>query len=86
VVALGEDQMAAFERPRSPDEQSLIVELVALHVEVDDDVIEIDDAKWALHGRIAYDGEVIAACFSTERAARAALSRLAEIERRGSSG
>jgi hypothetical protein len=74
--------MTAFHAPRRRDEQSLVVELVALHVEIDDDVIEIDDDKWALHGRIAYDGEVIAATFVTESAARAALSQLAEIERR----
>ena len=43
-------------------------------VELDHDVIEIDTETWAIHGRIAYDGEVIAAEFASEEEAWAALS------------
>jgi hypothetical protein len=45
------------------------------------DVIEIDEKTWAIHGLIAYDGEVIAATFASENDAWAGLSRLDEIER-----
>jgi hypothetical protein len=37
-------------------------------------VIEIDAQTWAIHGRIAYDGEVIAATFASERDAWSALT------------
>jgi hypothetical protein len=46
------------------------------------DVIEIDAEQWAIHGRIAYEGAVIAATFVSERAAWAGLARLEEAERR----
>ena len=42
----------------------------------DDDVIVLGEHVWAVHGYIAYDGEVIAATFATEQEARIQLSRL----------
>ena len=50
------------------------------HLEMDRDVFELDHATWAIHGYIAYDGEVIAATFASEKEAWAGLSRLEEIE------
>jgi hypothetical protein len=35
---------------------------------------------YAIHGYIAYDGEVIAAIFASEGEARALLARLGELE------
>ena len=62
------------------DDSDVLAELVAEHVQIDRDVFEIDDATWAIHGYIAYDGEVIAATFASEKEAWAGLSRLEEIE------
>jgi hypothetical protein len=36
-------------------------ELVSEHVQLHQDVIEIDEQTWAIHGYIAYEGDVIAA-------------------------
>jgi hypothetical protein len=58
-----------------------LLELVEEHVQVHQDVIEIDERTWAIHGFIAYDGEVIAATFASANEAWAGLSRLEEIER-----
>ena len=58
------------------DHTDALADLVAEHVELDEQVIEIDAQTWAIHGRIAYDGEVIAATFASERDAWSALSRL----------
>jgi hypothetical protein len=58
-----------------------MAELVDEHVELDQDVIEIDAETWAIHGRIAYEGEVIAAIFPSAERARAALARLEDLDR-----
>ena len=49
------------------DGGDVLAELVAEHVQMDRDVFEIDHARWAIHGYIAYDGEVIAATFASEK-------------------
>ncbi len=54
----------------------LSVELAKQPVEIDQDVIEIDEDSWAIHGRIAYDGEVIVAEFASEEEAWTALEGL----------
>jgi hypothetical protein len=54
----------------------VLVELAGEVVEVDKDVIEVDEDTWAIHGRIAYDGEVLVAEFASEEEAWAALSDL----------
>ena len=59
----------------------LLLELIEQNVQIDDDVIVLGDA-WAIHGYIAYDGEVIAATFTSEREARTQLSRLDGLVRR----
>ena len=56
------------------NESAMPAERADEHVELDHDVIEIDAETWAIHGRIAYDGEVIAAEFASEEEAWAALS------------
>jgi hypothetical protein len=60
-------------RPRRVD---LISELAAMNVDVDYDVMRIGPQTWAIHGRIAYDSEVIAATFTSEQAAWTALAPL----------
>jgi predicted DNA-binding WGR domain protein len=57
-------------------EVDVIAEAAAQAVAIDRDVFVIDAEKWAVHGRIAYDGQVIVATFPSEREAWAALSRL----------
>ena len=69
------------DRDKHDDDAGKLLELVEEHVQVHQDVIEIDERTWAIHGFIAYDGEVIAATFSSENEAWAGLSRLEEIER-----
>jgi hypothetical protein len=54
----------------------ILAELVEQNVQIDDDVIVLGEHVWAVHGYIAYDGEVIAATFATEQEARIQLSRL----------
>jgi hypothetical protein len=61
--------------------ERILAELVQEHVQVDNDVIEINEATWAIHGYVAYDGEVIAATFASGKEAWAGLSRLEEIAR-----
>ena len=43
-------------------------------------IIEIDEQTWAIHGYIAYEGDVIAATFASANDAWAGLARLQEIE------
>jgi len=53
----------------------IVSELAAMNVEVDHDVMRIAPRLWALHGQVAYDGEVIAAVFASEHEAWFALSK-----------
>jgi hypothetical protein len=66
------------------DASELIAQLIAEHVEIDRDVVELDHDTWAIHGYIAYEGEVIAATYPNPDEARAELSYLDEIENEGS--
>jgi hypothetical protein len=63
----------------------VVFELEAMNVEVDYDVMRIGPGTWAIHGRIAYDSEVIAATFPSEREAWVALSPLRPASRRRTS-
>lgn len=71
-------------RPDRRDE--LLDALIEECVEFDHEVIALDHHTWAIHGRIAYDGEVIAVTYPSEAAARAGLTRVAELERRSRRG
>ena len=53
----------------------IVSELEVMNVEIDHDVMRIGPRTWAIHGQVAYDGEVIAAIFASEREAWVALSR-----------
>ena len=66
--------MAVFEPPGGRELSEILGELQAMNVEVDHEVMRIGPRTWALHGLIAYDGEVIVATFSSENDAWAALS------------
>ncbi len=66
---------------RRRGEADVLVELLEQNVQIDDDVIVLAEHEWAIHGYIAYDGEVIAATFTTEQEARAQLSRLDRVAR-----
>ena len=60
--------------------RDVLVELIEENVQLDYDVIMLGDHAYAIHGYIAYDGEVIAAIFASEDEARALLARLDELE------
>ena len=66
---------------RRRGEADVLVELLEQNVQIDDDVIVLAEHEWAIHGYIAYDGEVIAATFTTEQEARAQLSHLDRVAR-----
>jgi hypothetical protein len=61
---------------RRSDDHDVLVDLLAQNVQLDEDVIVLGEQVWAIHGYIAYDGEVIAATFASEHEARVQLSRL----------
>jgi hypothetical protein len=61
--------------------RDLLVELIEENVQLDYEVIMLGDHAYAIHGYIAYDGEVIAAIFTSEADARAVLARLDQLER-----
>jgi len=67
---------------RGRGEADVLVELLEQNIQIDDDVIVLGEHAWAIHGYIAYDGEVIAATFATEQEARTQLSRLDGLEHR----
>ena len=72
-------------RPRPTDRVAeLLAALVDEHLEVDRDVIPLTAETWAIHGYLAYEGEVIAATFASEHEAWAGISLMEEIQRRGS--
>ncbi len=68
------------DRDQCDDVAGSLGELVSEHVQLHLDVIEIDEQTWAIHGYIAYEGDVIAATFASANDAWAGLSRLHEIE------
>jgi hypothetical protein len=68
---------------RLDHDDDVLVELLEENVQIDYDVIMLGEECWAIHGYIAYDGEVLAATFKSEDEARALLSRLDDLERRG---
>jgi hypothetical protein len=68
------------DRAQYDDDAGSLRGLVAEHVQLHQDVIEIDEQTWAIHGYIAYAGDVIAATFASANDAWAGLSRLQEIE------
>jgi hypothetical protein len=71
---------------RKPPDRSvdLLTTLVDEHLEVDRDVILLTAETWAIHGYLAYEGDVIAATIATEHEAWAGISLLDEIQRGGS--
>lgn len=72
-------------RPRPPDRAvDLLATLVDEHLEVDRDVVPLTAETWAIHGYLAYEGEVIAATFASEHEAWAGISMLEELQRRAS--
>jgi hypothetical protein len=74
--------MNASDAPRIHGDRdaAVLADLLEKHIEVNRDVIEIDAERWAIHGRIAYEGEVIAATFASESEAWAGLSSLERAE------
>ena len=53
------------------------IAVVAEGVDLDVDVLEISEGQWAVHGHLAYEGQVIAATFTTAAAAWSALAAAA---------
>jgi len=61
--------------------RDVLVGLIEENVQLDDEVIMLGEDAYAIHGYIAYDGEVIAATFASAGDARAMLARLGELDR-----
>ena len=61
----------------------VVARLVDENVAVEQQVIAIDDAKWAVPGHIAYEGEIIAATFPSEGEAWAAIARFSGVSQAG---
>ncbi len=51
-----------------------VMTIVAAGVDLDFDVLEISVGQWAVHGHLAYEGEVIAATFASASEAWSALA------------
>lgn len=63
--------------PPHPGEPTRFAEIItAAHARIDGDVLQVDSTTWALHGVIAYDGEVLLAEFDTPGAASDALHHI----------
>jgi hypothetical protein len=58
------------------DDQEVLVAGLVADTEVAGDVAEIVAGRWAIHGHIPVDGEVILAEFGSFEQARAAIDRL----------
>jgi hypothetical protein len=69
--------------PDAPGDLALTHLLRTAPADVNGDVIEISTETWAIHGYIAYDGDVLLAEYDNPNDARAALGRLAVLERMG---
>jgi hypothetical protein len=65
--------MSHVERSNETHGTEIVVELEAMNVALDHDVMRIGPRTWAIHGQVAYDGQVIAATFASEREAWVAL-------------
>jgi hypothetical protein len=64
-------------RALSPADQRVVEELVAEHLEASCDVVLITEGTWAIHGLVAYEGEMILAEFRDRETAVLALLELA---------
>jgi hypothetical protein len=65
---------------RTDRRRQVVQELIDEHVHVSCDLVPIDGQTWAIHGSIAYEGEVIVAEFQDQADAEAALMELAASE------
>lgn len=61
--------------PRS-DLLPFVGTLSETHARISGDIVQVEATTWAVHGVIAYDGEVLLAEFDTPSAARHALHHL----------
>ncbi len=68
--------------PRS-ERVGIVSELEAMNVELDYEVLKFGPQTWGIRGHIAYDGDVLAAIFPSEREAWIALSPLHPNHERG---
>jgi hypothetical protein len=59
--------------------RDVMVELIEENVQLDVDVILLCEEAYALHGYLAYDGDIVAATFATAQEARTELARLREL-------
>ena len=62
---------------RDPDRQlQFLLELLDDNASIDGDVLEISNDTWAIHGQIAFEGEILMAEFGTYDQARNVLDRV----------
>jgi len=64
-------------RALSLADQRVVEELVAEHLEASCDVVLVTEGTWAIHGMVAYQGEMILAEFDDRETAVIALLELA---------
>jgi hypothetical protein len=64
------------ESPSDLERRPYIEIVTATHARLDGSVVQIDASTWALHGFIAYDGDVLLAEFGTATAALHALHHI----------
>jgi hypothetical protein len=64
-------------RALSLADQRVVEELIAEHLEASCDVVVIAEGTWAIHGLVAYQGEMILAEFEDRETAMHALLELA---------
>jgi hypothetical protein len=64
-------------RALSPADLRVVEELIAEHLEASCDVVLITEGTWAIHGLVAYQGEMILAEFEDRETAMLALLELA---------
>jgi hypothetical protein len=78
VAVEGESSVSRHELP--PSVERVVQELLDEHLHASCELVPIDDQTWAIHGSIAYEGEVILAEFDNREDAELALEQLAASE------
>jgi hypothetical protein len=75
-----EPRMDTPQHRLSEGDERVVAEIVEEHIRISCDVVEIDEATWAIHGSIAVDGDILVAEFPNRADAEAALEEIAAAE------
>jgi hypothetical protein len=76
------DRIEVSEMPNQPGErpEMLVDSILPLHPRLRQDLFQMDEELWAIHGYIPVDGEVILAEFERRDTAMAVLAQLAAAQ------